>query len=376
MKKILFIFGTRPEAIKMAPLITLMKKRKKRFKAIVCVTGQHKQMLKQVLEVFSIKPDFDLKIMKKNQDLAQMSGSILQKVGEVVRQTKPDLVMVQGDTTTALFGAIAAYYRKVPVAHVEAGLRTGDFQNPFPEEFNRVLIDQFAKYCFAPTSRNKKALIRENIAKEKIFVTGNTGIDALLMTKKRLPNFDKSEWRKHWPSLKQPVNKIRNPIILLTIHRRESFGKAMQEIFKAIKKLALMYPKCVFIYPVHLNPNVRKPAQKILKNIENIFLINPLPYEPFVFLMNKAALILTDSGGVQEEAPSLDKPVLVLRKTTERQEAVDAGTVKLIGNTGRGIQENVSKILLNLNQQKKSKKNPYGDGRASIRILSILEKKL
>lgn len=372
---ILCVFGTRPEAIKMAPLILGMKSLPKRFKPVVCVTGQHREMLRQVLNVFGITPDHDLAVMLPNQTLAGMTARILEGLEAVIVKEKPDLVMVQGDTTTAFAGALAAFYRRVPVAHVEAGLRTGDFENPFPEELNRSLIDRFAAFCFAPTPLNRRALLAEGIPARRIFVTGNTGIDALLLIRDRVRRQEPEAWKASWQGAAAAVHDRGRKLVLVTAHRRESFGARMQAIFTAMRNLAQRHPNWEFIYPVHLNPNVREPAARILQGLPNMHLVEPLPYEPFVYLMNRASLILTDSGGVQEEAPSLGKPVIVMRETTERQEALRAGTVLLAGNSGQGLEALVEKVMAAKRTQAR-RRNPYGDGRAAERILDTVSKEL
>jgi UDP-N-acetylglucosamine 2-epimerase (non-hydrolysing) len=366
----LFTFGTRPEAIKLAPLILQMRARRD-FRPIVCVTGQHREMLDHILNGFGIKPNYDLRVMRPNQSLAGVTEKILNKVDLVVAKEKPDLLIVQGDTTTAFVSALAAFYRKVPVAHVEAGLRTNDFEHPFPEELNRVLIDRFASYCFAPTKHNKRTLLAENIPSDRIYITGNTGIDALLITRDRVcsagPGKWKSLWRSAWPAVEDKSKRL----LLITMHRRESFGPRIKALMRAVRNLARSHRDWEFVYPVHLNPNVRKAAAVVLKGLPNVHLISPLPYEPFVFLMQRAEAILTDSGGIQEEAPSLHKPVIVLRQRTERKEAVDAGTVILAGNTGRGLEKIVERVVAQ-RWQRRVRRNPYGDGKATARILKIL----
>ena len=368
--RVLFTFGTRPEAIKLAPVILQMRARRD-FRPVVCVTGQHREMLDQILKGFGIEPDYDLRVMRPNQSLAGVTEKILKTVDIVVEKEKPDLLIVQGDTTTAFVSALAAFYRQVPVAHIEAGLRTNDFEHPFPEELNRVLVDRFATYCFAPTKLNKQTLLAENIPDARIYITGNTGIDALLITRDRVcsagPRKWKQLWRSAWPAVKDKSKKL----VLITMHRRESFGPRMKALMKAVRNLARKHRDWEFVYPVHLNPNVRMAAAGVLKGLANIHLIDPLPYEPFVFLMQRAEVILTDSGGIQEEAPSLDKPVVVLRQRTERREAVDAGTVILAGNTGRGLEKIVEQLVAEKSQRTVAK-NPYGDGKATARILKIL----
>lgn len=374
--KVFFVFGTRPEAIKMAPLILGMKQQPERFAPVVCVTGQHRQMLRQVLDTFELQPDHDLAVMRRDQTLAGMTARILRGVDKVIAHERPDVLMVQGDTTTAFIAALAAFYQRVPVAHVEAGLRTGDFENPFPEELNRVLVDRFAAFCFAPTQWNRRTLLAEGVPGKRMFVTGNTGIDALLLIRERVRRQGADAWDSLWAGARSAVHDHSRRLVLITAHRRESFGARLRAIFTAIRNLARRHPEWEFVYPVHLNPNVRGPALKILTGLRNVHLIEPLPYEPFVFLMDRASLILTDSGGVQEEAPSLGKPVVVMRETTERQEALRAGTVTLAGNTGQGLERAVERVMRAAGRKSKPRRNPYGDGRATERILKILWKEL
>lgn len=369
--RVLFAFGTRPEAIKLAPVMLKMREDTS-FDPIVCVSGQHREMLDQVLETFGILPDHDLAVMRPNQTLAALTAAILEGVDRIIRRTKPDLVMVQGDTTTAFVAAAAAFYRRVPVAHVEAGLRTNDFSHPFPEEFNRVLIDKFAEFCFAPTKLNRRALLREGVPWKRITVTGNTGIDALLIVRDRVQNAEPGKWNHHWRRAKNTITETGKPLVLITMHRRESFGERMRAILAAITRTANRHPDWTFIYPVHLNPNVRRPVKELLRGLSNVHLISALPYEPFVFLMNRAQLIVTDSGGIQEEAPSLRKPVIVLREKTERQEAIKAGAM-LSGNTGEGLEGLIERLMRGSGRiRPRQGRNPYGDGHASDRILETL----
>lgn len=370
MKKILIVFGTRPEAIKMAPLIIALRS-DNRFKIKVCVTAQHREMLDQVLELFEIKPDYDLNIMKHGQSLNELTSSILVDIDAVIEDCKPDLVLVHGDTSTTFAAALAAYFKKIEVGHIEAGLRTGDIYSPWPEEANRKLTSAISNYHFAPTKNSRKNLLNEGINKNKIFITGNTVIDALFLVKEKLLN-DK----KLHKSLENKFNFI-NPqkkLILVTGHRRESFGSGFERICEALRQIALLHPECQIIYPVHLNPNVQAPVKKHLSGFNNIFLIEPQQYLPFCYLMEKSYIILTDSGGIQEEAPSLGKPVLVIRETTERPEAVEAGTVKLTGTDVQVIIEQVDELLSNSKQYQKMSKahNPYGDGFACQRIINFL----
>ena len=379
MKKILIVFGTRPEAIKMAPLVKELEKEE--FESKVCVTAQHREMLDQVLDIFDIRPDYDLNIMKQNQDLYDITANILIGIKKVLEDFKPNLVLVHGDTTTTFATSLASFYQKIDIGHVEAGLRTGNIYSPFPEEANRKLTGVLTKYHFAPTNIAKENLLKEGIKEENIIVTGNTVIDALFLALEKIKQ-DKLE-SKIITNIKVHFNNStfniqHSKFILITGHRRENFGQGFINICKAIKELALKYPKISFIYPVHLNPNVQKPVKEILSNLENVFLIKPLDYLPFVYLMSKSYLILTDSGGIQEEAPSLGKPVLVMRDTTERPEAVKAGTVKLVGTNKEKIVNEVSKLIEEKQEYDKISKaiNPYGDGKASKRIIEFLKEVL
>ncbi len=355
----------------MAPLILGLKEAPERFKPIVCVTGQHREMLQQVLDTFNIKWDHDLAIMRPNQTLTGMTARMLEGIEAVITKEKPDLVIVQGDTTTAFAAALAAFYCRAPVAHVEAGLRTGDFANPFPEELNRALIDRFAAFCFAPTGLNQRALRAEGIPARRIFVTGNTGIDALLLVRDRVRQRSAEIWDAHWQNAREAVHDLSRKLVLITAHRRESFGEKINAMFGAIRNLARKHADWEFVYPVHLNPNVRAPAAGILAGMDNIHLIEPLPYEPFVYLMDRSSLILTDSGGIQEEAPSLGKPVIVMRETTERQEALEAGTVTLAGNTGKGLEAAVERMMAERHSRVR-RRNPYGNGHAAEKILRVI----
>ncbi|MCL4789403.1 MAG: UDP-N-acetylglucosamine 2-epimerase (non-hydrolyzing) [Verrucomicrobia bacterium] len=368
--RVLAVFGTRPEAIKMSPLILQMKSLPTRFKPIVCATGQQKQMLRQVLDTFGIRPDYDLAVMRPNQTLTGMTARILKGVDSVMSKENPDLVMVQGDTTSAFVAALVAFYHQVVVAHIEAGLRTGNLEHPFPEELNRTLIDRFARFCFAPTELNRRTLLREGVPSEQIFVTGNTGIDALLLIRERMKERAAVSPRD-WGEATEAIKDRTRPIILITAHRRESFGARLEAIFGAIRNLAGRHKNWSFVYPVHLNPNVCKPAVELLSGLGNVHLIEPLAYESFVFLLDRASLILTDSGGIQEEAPSLGKPVIVMRETTERQEALNAGTVMLAGNSGRGLEELVERMMV-MRRKHVRRNNPYGDGYAAQRILDVI----
>ncbi|MFT5812535.1 MAG: UDP-N-acetylglucosamine 2-epimerase (non-hydrolyzing) [Psychroserpens sp.] len=371
-KRILTVFGTRPEAIKMAPLVHALAA-DDRFEAKVCVTAQHREMLDQVLELFEIIPDYDLNLMKPGQDLTDITCGILQGLKHVLSEFKPDYVLVHGDTATTLSTTLAAYYQQIKVGHVEAGLRTGNVYSPWPEEGNRKLTGAIADLHFAPTEISKQNLLRENVDADKIIVTGNTVIDALLDVIEKLDtNIDlKKSLEAQFKFLDE--NKR---LVLITGHRRESFGGGFERICEAISQLAKAFPEVEFVYPMHLNPNVREPVNRLLANLTNVFLIEPLDYLPFVFLMNKAYVLLTDSGGIQEEAPSLGKPVLVMRDTTERPEAVDAGTVALVGTDVETIVNKLSSLLTNEYAYKKMSfaHNPYGDGQACERICDVLAK--
>ncbi len=374
MYKILFTFGTRPEAIKMASLIHCLKK-DHRFKVKVCVTAQHRKMLDQVLNLFEIKPDFDLNLMKPNQNLNQLTASILIKIKPIFKSFKPHLVLVHGDTATTLSTTIASYYDKIDVGHVEAGLRTGNIYSPWPEEANRKLTSHITKYHFAPTASSKENLKKEGIFSKNIAITGNTVIDSLFWVIKKLKKNKTiiSELEKKFYFLKK--NK---KLILVTGHRRESFGEGFNEICVALGKLAHKYPEVQIVYPVHLNPNVQKPVYKFLKKYNNIFLLDPLEYLEFVYLMDRSYIIISDSGGIQEEAPSLGKPVLVMREVTERPEAIKAGTVKLVGTNSGRIFNEAKKLLDNKSIYNRIKftHNPYGNGTASKKIKNFLLKNL
>ena len=372
MKKISVIFGTRPEAIKLCPVVLALKA-DPAFDCKVCVTGQHKEMLYQVLDVFGVKPDVDLQLMRPNQTLGGLTSRAIAAIDEYLNEEKPDIVMVQGDTTTVLAGALSAFYHHIPVAHVEAGLRTWNMESPWPEEANRVLTTRLAKWHFCPTENNKANLLKEGVPETDIYVTGNTVIDALLMAKdmvaKKPPRID---------GLPDELMQSSERMVLITGHRRENFGQGFENICTAIRNLAERFPETHFVYPVHLNPNVRKPVGRILGEHceKNVHLIEPQSYLPFVALMNRAYLILTDSGGVQEEAPSLGKPVLVMRDTTERPEAVTAGTVKIIGTERDSIEREATLLLIDSAEYNKMSAavNPYGDGKAIERIVKILER--
>jgi UDP-N-acetylglucosamine 2-epimerase (non-hydrolysing) len=363
--KILVVFGTRPEAIKLAPVVRALKERTSRYHARVCVTAQHRQMLDQVLAVFGIRAHHDLNIMQKAQSLDDVTIRVLSGVREVLRAERPDMVVVQGDTTTTFATSLAAFYANVPVAHVEAGLRTGEKRSPFPEEINRVLTSHLADLHFAPTRRAEQNLRREGIERSRIIVTGNSVIDALLYVRGTVQRHAAS-YRRLFPAV-----DFSRRVVLVTGHRRESFGEGFRNICRAIRRIALT-EEVEIIYPVHLNPNVQRPVRQILGGMPNVHLIEPLEYRPFVFLMDASYLILTDSGGVQEEAPSLGKPVLVMRNHTERPEGLTAGTVRLVGNGEQSIVGEVRRLLHDRARYRRMSRahNPYGDGRASGRIVA------
>tara|TARA_B100000900_G_scaffold315140_1_gene274006 strand:- start:13443 stop:14564 length:1122 start_codon:yes stop_codon:yes gene_type:complete len=369
-RKVLSIFGTRPEAIKMAPLVHALEA-DARFHSGVCVTAQHREMLDQVLELFGIAPEYDLDIMKKGQALNDLTAEILSGLKPVLKEFKPDLVLVHGDTATTFAAALAAYYQKIKVGHVEAGLRTGNIYSPWPEEANRKLTTAITNYHFAPTPGSKDNLLREGVLESEISVTGNTVIDALFWVKEKLIK-DRSLSENLFSTFNylDPNKKL----ILITGHRRESFGDGFERICEALRQIAIKHSEVQVLYPVHLNPNVQEPVNRLLKDLDNVFLIDPLQYLQFFYLMDRASIILTDSGGIQEEAPSLGKPVLVMRDTTERPEAVDAGTVRLVGTDVNLIVSQVDLLLTDpIEYQKMSKAhNPYGDGFACGRILEFL----
>jgi len=368
--KILSVFGTRPEAIKMAPLAIALNL-DNRFEHKVCVTGQHREMLDQVLELFNLTPDFDLNIMKKGQDLFDVTSRILMGLRDVFEQFLPDVVLVHGDTATTITTSLAAYYKQIPVGHVEAGLRTGNLHSPWPEEGNRRLTGVLTDLHFAPTEVSAKNLQIENVNNDTIYVTGNTVIDALL---KVIDNIETDEALRSSLASQFDYLDPNKKIVLVTGHRRESFGGGFERICEALVKVANEFPDTNVVYPVHLNPNVREPVERLLSKSKNIFLVEPLSYLPFVYLMHKSHVILTDSGGIQEEAPSLGKPVLVMRNTTERPEALDAGTVKLVGTDVDIIFNEISKLLTDKNEYNKMSfaHNPYGDGKACERIIDAL----
>lgn len=376
MHNILLVMGTRPEAIKMAPVINKLKEYDSEFKTIVCVTAQHRQMLDQVLSLFEICPQYDLDIMKKNQDLFDITARLLKGLKKVFEETKPDLVLVQGDTTTAFIAGLAAYYLKIPLGHIEAGLRTYNKYSPFPEEVNRHLLSILSDFHFSPTEWSRSNLLQEGISPDKIWVTGNTVLDALLTIVEIHKTEDRGKalvkyFKKRW---KIVVDDLNTKLILVTGHRRENFGKGFQNICLALKSIAEKRKDVVIVYPVHLNPNVQEPVKRMLSGLDNVYLIEPLEYEQFVFLMSSAYAVLTDSGGIQEEAPFLGKPVLVMRSTTERPEGIEAGVVKLVGTDKDRIVKNTIELLDNAVLYKKMSEaiSPYGDGKASEKIIDIL----
>jgi len=376
MKKVLIVFGTRPEAIKMAPLVLAFQEHSSEIESKVCVTAQHREMLDQVLDIFDITPDYDLNIMKPGQDLYDVTSNILLGMKKVLEEYNPDVVFVHGDTTTTIATAMSAFYQKIPVAHVEAGLRTGDIYSPWPEEANRKLTSQITNYHFTPTQTSKENLLKENVSEEGIYVTGNTVIDALYWV---LNKIEKNTNLKSTLSERIrsdfPAFDNEERLVLITGHRRENFGQGFLDMCSAIKTLAETHSDVNFVYPVHLNPNVQKPVLELLSDITNVYLIAPLDYEPFVYLMSKSYLILTDSGGIQEEAPSLGKPVLVMRDTTERPEALEAGTVKLVGTDPAVIVNEVNNLLKDtlIYERMSQAHNPYGDGKACQKIVKIIK---
>ena len=374
--KVLSVFGTRPEAIKMAPLVKALAE-DSFFESRVCVTAQHREMLDQVLELFEITPEYDLNLMKAGQDLYDITSGVLLGLRDVLKKFQPDIVLVHGDTATTFAATLAAFYQQIPVGHVEAGLRTGNMYSPWPEEANRVLTGRLAAVHFAPTERNQNALLHEHIAADKITITGNTVIDALQWVVKKIDQSAELQNKVHATLAEAGLNTevLAKRYVLVTGHRRENFGEGFENICKALSALATANPDMHFIYPVHLNPNVQEPVKRLLGGAGNVHLIQPLGYEPFVFLMQQAYLVLTDSGGVQEEAPGLGKPVLVMRDTTERPEAIEAGTVKLVGTDVEVIVAAVQGLIDDAEQYEKMSRahNPYGDGQASRRILEFLK---
>lgn len=374
----MLVFGTRPEAIKMAPLVKEFQKYPKDFETVVCVTGQHREMLDQVLRIFDIKPDYDLDIMRQGQDLYDVTAKVLLGMREILKEAAPEMVLVHGDTTTSTAAALASFYHKIPVGHVEAGLRTHNIYSPWPEEMNRQITGRIASYHFAPTSLSRQNLLDEGVPENRIHVTGNTVIDALHWVVERIKD-DKELDCKLENQLREAgynVGRDRR-LVLITGHRRENFGEGFINICNAIKTLSVRYPEVDFVYPMHLNPNVRKPIHEVfgddLSNLDNTFFIEPLEYLNFVYLMERSYIVLTDSGGIQEEAPGLGKPVLVMRDTTERPEALEAGTVKLVGADYGKIVDNVSVLLEDSSAYEKMSRavNPYGDGKACGRIINI-----
>ena len=382
MRKVLLVFGTRPEAIKMAPLVMELQKQKERIETVVCVTGQHREMLDQVLEIFDIKPDYDLNIMKRGQDLYDVTARVLTGMREVLKEIKPDIVLVHGDTTTSTAAALAAFYQQIPVGHVEAGLRTHNIYSPWPEEMNRLLTGRLATYHFSPTPLSRNNLIKESINDRNIIVTGNTVIDALYWVVDKIKNNKEldNELESVLSKAGYDVNRLDNgkKLVLITGHRRENFGDGFINMCTAIKDLTIKHPNVDFVYPMHLNPNVRKPIHEVfgedLSGLKNMFFIEPLEYLSFVYLMEKSSIVVTDSGGIQEEAPGLGKPVLVMRDTTERPEALNAGTVKLVGTDYNKIVNEVSSLIDDKAAYEKMSKavNPYGDGLACGRIVNAL----
>lgn len=382
MKKVMLVFGTRPEAIKMAPLVKEFQKQPKRVETVVCVTGQHREMLDQVLKIFDIKPDYDLNIMKQGQDLYDVTARVLTGMRDVLKEVKPDVVLVHGDTTTSTAAALAAFYQQIPVGHVEAGLRTHNIYSPWPEEMNRLLTGRLATYHFSPTPLSRNNLIKESVDDRNIIITGNTVIDALYWVVDKIKNNKEldNELEDILSKAGYDVNRLNNgkKLVLITGHRRENFGDRFINMCTAIKDLTVKYPDLDFVYPMHLNPNVRKPIHEVfgenLSGLKNMFFIEPLEYLSFVYLMEKSSIVLTDSGGIQEEAPGLGKPVLVMRDTTERPEALDAGTVKLVGTDYNKIVNEVSSLIDDKAAYEKMSKavNPYGDGLACGRIVNAL----
>ena len=379
MKTIMLVFGTRPEAIKMCPLVKEFQKYPNDFRTIVCVTGQHREMLDQVLQIFDVTPDYDLNIMKQGQDLYDVTSRVLLGMRDVLKQEQPDVVFVHGDTTTSTAAAIAAFYQQIPVAHVEAGLRTHNIYSPWPEEMNRQITSRIAAYNYAPTPLSRQNLLQEDVSNDTITVTGNTVIDALYMVVDKTKQNQQlgEQLAQNILTAGYDINRLNHDkkMVLITGHRRENFGDGFINMCTAIKDLTQKYPDVDFIYPMHLNPNVRKPIHEVfgedLSGLDNMFFIEPLEYLNFVYLMEKCNIVLTDSGGIQEEAPGLGKPVLVMRDTTERPEAVDAGTVKLVGTDYQKIVDNVSRLLDDTGYYNTMSKavNPYGDGKACERIV-------
>ncbi|MBE6337296.1 MAG: UDP-N-acetylglucosamine 2-epimerase (non-hydrolyzing) [Lentimicrobiaceae bacterium] len=383
MKKVMLVFGTRPEAIKMAPLVKEFEKYPNDFQTLVCVTGQHREMLDQVLNLFEIKPHYDLNIMKQGQDLYDVTARVLVGMRDVLKEAQPDIVLVHGDTTTSTAAALAAFYQQIPVGHIEAGLRTHNIYSPWPEEMNRLITGRIATYHFSPTQLSRQNLLKENVSDDSIIVTGNSVIDALYWVVDKIKNDEalNNELKGVLNKAGYDINRLDNgrKLVLITGHRRENFGEGFISMCTAIKDLTKKYPEVDFVYPMHLNPNVRKPIHEVfgedLSNLGNMFFIEPLEYLSFVYLMEKSTIVLTDSGGIQEEAPGLGKPVLVMRDTTERPEALEAGTVKLVGTNYDKIVSEVSALLEDESYYEKMSKavNPYGDGLACGRIVEKLK---
>lgn len=381
MKKIMLVFGTRPEAIKMAPLVREFQKYSERFQTVVCVTGQHREMLDQVLQIFEIQPDYDLNIMRQGQDLYDVTARVLVGMRDILNEVHPDVVLVHGDTTTSTASALAAFYKQIPVGHVEAGLRTHNIYSPWPEEMNRLITARIATYHFSPTPLSRQNLLYEGVQKDKIIVTGNTVIDALYIVVDKIKSDQRldAELAAVLKATGYDVNRVKDgkKLVLITGHRRENFGDGFISMCTAIKNLSRKYPDVDFVYPMHLNPNVRRPIHEIfgenLNNLGNLFFIEPLEYLSFIYLMEKSNIVLTDSGGIQEEAPGLGKPVLVMRDTTERPEALEAGTVKLVGTNHDKIVDEVSALLDDESYYERMSKavNPYGDGMACKRIVNM-----
>jgi UDP-N-acetylglucosamine 2-epimerase (non-hydrolysing) len=366
-KRVMVLVGTRPEAVKMAPVVMELRRRDG-FECLLVSTGQHREMLTQTLDVFGLVPDEDLRVMRENQDLAGLTARLLEGLAATFRSRRPDVVLAQGDTTSVLAGAIAAFYERIPLGHVEAGLRTHDFDAPWPEEMNRCLADRISRWCFAPTDTAKRNLLAEGVSEDRVFVTGNTVIDALLWVRDKV--------RRSPPELPAEIRDAatRGRMVLVTAHRRESFGEGFERICRAMLRIVEQFPDVTLVYPVHLNPNVQEPVRRLLGGHERIRLIAPMSYEPFVWLMDRSAIILTDSGGVQEEAPGLGKPVLVMRDTTERPEGVDAGTARLVGTDVDRIAGEAAALLGDRAEYERRSKiaNPYGDGKSAPRIVDVL----
>lgn len=377
MKKVLIVFGTRPEAIKMAPLVKAFEQ-VGGIDARVCVTAQHREMLDQVLELFEIVPEFDLDIMKSGQDLFDVTTRVMMGIKPVLKEFRPDVVLVHGDTATTFAASLAAFYQQIKVGHVEAGLRTGDLYSPWPEEANRQLTGVLAAYHFAPTEQSMRNLLRENVSSDNIFITGNTVIDALQLVVEKIESSNGLQRELTNVIARSGYELSDRKFVLVTGHRRENFGEGFLNICNALKLIAEKNPDIEVVYPVHLNPNVRRPVMEILSGTANVKLIEPLQYEAFIYLMNKSHIILTDSGGIQEEAPSLGKPVLVMRNTTERPEAISAGTVKLVGSEQKSIIDSVQMLIDNDTEYKKMSlaHNPYGDGLAGEKIINVLLEKI